>query len=205
MLRRFGLASLAVLAGCSASTAPPTAIDAGGDDTSIVSDTSITDSRRDDTNVALDTNVADTAKPDTFMPPAGCSNGMKDGTETDSDCGGSVCPKCANGRTCVFASDCASAYCKDLVCAAPSCTDGAKNGTETDVDCGGTCTARCVDGLSCGAGADCASGICSTGKCVPVSCADGFAHGSATSAATTWRGRSTVRGSRRSTASACGC
>ena len=39
-----------------------------------------------------------------------CANGIKDGTETDVDCGGS-CSRCADGRTCVDHDDCASALC----------------------------------------------------------------------------------------------
>ncbi len=42
-----------------------------------------------------------------------CANGVKDGTETDVDCGGSGCSKCANGKTCTLASDCASGNCAD--------------------------------------------------------------------------------------------
>ncbi len=48
-----------------------------------------------------------------------CTDGIKNGTETGIDCGGS-CPACPP---------------------APTCTDGIKNGTETGIDCGGSCPA----------------------------------------------------------------
>ncbi|MCD6497051.1 MAG: hypothetical protein J7M25_01960, partial [Deltaproteobacteria bacterium] len=45
-----------------------------------------------------------------------CSNGVKDGTETDVDCGGSDCDPCDNGKACVGASDCVSGSCVNGVC-----------------------------------------------------------------------------------------
>jgi hypothetical protein len=41
---------------------------------------------------------------------------MKNGSETDIDCGGS-CPKCVNGKACVKPSDCASGKCEANACA----------------------------------------------------------------------------------------
>src|SRR5205823_3728276 len=77
-------------------------------------------------------------------PPPTCSDGVKNGTETDVDCGGTSCPKCANGKVCSLATDCSSGNCSAGVCAPPAngCTDGVKDGNETDVDCGGSC-AKC--------------------------------------------------------------
>lgn len=43
-------------------------------------------------------------------PPPPCANGVKDGAESDVDCGG-TCPRCANGKTCVNRDDCAGASC----------------------------------------------------------------------------------------------
>jgi len=42
-----------------------------------------------------------------------CINGVKDISigETDIDCGGVICPKCAIGKTCSVDSDCLSDYC----------------------------------------------------------------------------------------------
>src|SRR4029079_4282576 len=36
-----------------------------------------------------------------------CSDNVKNGTETDKDCGG-TCPKCADGKGCNVAADCVS-------------------------------------------------------------------------------------------------
>jgi hypothetical protein len=43
--------------------------------------------------------------------PAGCTDQTKNGTETDVDCGGGVCPACVAGLKCVTATDCASEIC----------------------------------------------------------------------------------------------
>ena len=46
------------------------------------------------------------------LPPAGptCRDGVKNGSETDVDCGGS-CRRCTDGRICLDRDDCASAHC----------------------------------------------------------------------------------------------
>jgi hypothetical protein len=83
-----------------------------------------------------------------------CTDGVKNGSETGVDCGG-TCPACA-----------------------PTCTDGVKNGSETGVDCGGTCPAcapTCTDGVKNGTetGVDC-GGTCPA--CAPT-CTDGIKNG----------------------------
>lgn len=40
-----------------------------------------------------------------------CANMMKDGLETDIDCGGGICPKCAINKDCKDAGDCESNNC----------------------------------------------------------------------------------------------
>jgi hypothetical protein len=40
-----------------------------------------------------------------------CKDFHQDGTETDVDCGGGTCPKCASGKHCTVDTDCASAAC----------------------------------------------------------------------------------------------
>ena len=85
----------------------------------------------------------------------GCANGVLDEPESDIDCGG-TCPKCAPGRTCAIAADCASGVCsgQPKTCQAPRCDDGVRNGDETDVDCAGACPG-CALGAACEAGTDC--------------------------------------------------
>jgi hypothetical protein len=51
---------------------------------------------------------------DCIIPPAPppCQNGVKDGSETDIDCGGSFCStKCQDGQSCINDGDCASNVC----------------------------------------------------------------------------------------------
>src|SRR5262245_51862273 len=43
-------------------------------------------------------------------PPAPVP-GVKDGAETDVDCGGPIAPKCAEGKTCASDTDCESSVC----------------------------------------------------------------------------------------------
>src|SRR2546425_706863 len=54
-----------------------------------------------------------------------CADARKNGAETDVDCGGSgTCMRCALGKGCLLATDCASTYCSvQLVCAMPTCND----------------------------------------------------------------------------------
>lgn len=151
------------------------------------------DSAKADTSLAdttiVDTAMPDTTAPDTFIavdvavdatPAATCTDVKKNGFETDIDCGGGSCPKCANAKTCALAADCASGICTGGVCAAASCTDTTKNGAETDVDCGGGTCSKCADTKACVAPTDCVSGLCSGGKCVAPSCLDGVKNGSET-------------------------
>jgi hypothetical protein len=105
-----------------------------------------------------------------------CTDGHRDGSETDADCGGGTCLTCAVGRVCARASDCASNACDSvsLTCVATQCTDHQKDGAETDVDCGGGTCSTCAVGLRCLVNGDCASNACdaTTLTCVASQCAD---------------------------------
>jgi hypothetical protein len=58
-------------------------------------------------------------------------DGLLNGTETDTDCGGIDCPGCAPGADCVLDTDCAAGFCNpSSVCQTASCGDGIKAGTE---------------------------------------------------------------------------
>ena len=71
-----------------------------------------------------------------------CADGIKNQDETDIDCGGSKCAKCAEFKGCNVNADCTSAYChQNIKCMTPTCDDGIKNKDELTVDCGGYCTA----------------------------------------------------------------
>jgi len=107
-----------------------------------------------------------------------CTNGLKDGTEKDVDCGG-ICPACIDGSSCTAAADCRSLSCAGMRCAAPTCSDRVRNGNEGDVDCGGDCP-PCADGLRCATGAQCQSEACTQGICTAPSCTDGVENGSET-------------------------
>src|SRR5207253_2250042 len=99
-----------------------------------------------------------------------CRDRIRDGGETDVDCGG-PCQPCQASAACAGGGDCQSGACDAGHCRAPSCSDGVRDGVETDVDCGDNC-AGCQLGQVCASGGDCASGHCnnplgSLGSCVP--------------------------------------
>ncbi len=58
-----------------------------------------------------------------------CSDGVKNTDETDIDCGGTLCPPCANGQACVVRADCSSAACIANTCSKDlGCSDGTREG-----------------------------------------------------------------------------
>jgi hypothetical protein len=120
--------------------------------------------------------------------PATCVDGIKNGNETDKDCGG-LCTPCADNLMCGVAADCMSGVCDaaTMKCAVPTCMDMVHNGTETDKDCGGTCAMAptnktCADGLGCMAGTDCTSKVCDGAmmKCSAPTCTDTVQNGTET-------------------------
>ncbi len=76
-----------------------------------------------------------------------CTDDVRNGAETDVDCGGGTCPRCLVGSACAAPSDCTTALCVGSRCAARPL--------------GGECTG---DG-DCASGTSCADGVC----CVPRS------------------------------------
>lgn len=76
-----------------------------------------------------------------------CGDNVKNGKETDIDCGGKDCIPlggyCDMGQHCKLPSDCVSNVCKVGVCQPPTCTDAVKNGDEAGIDCGGSCPTPC--------------------------------------------------------------
>ncbi len=121
-----------------------------------------------------------------------CLDGIKNGSESDVDCGGSCTTKCATGKMCSGPTDCAAsgAVCTgSLLCCVPSCS-GKICGSD---GCGGSCgsctsatTPMCnaggsaclCSGSSCaslGAGYICnGSGACACSTGTTESCFDGI-------------------------------
>lgn len=120
--------------------------------------------------------------------PNTCKDGIKDGAESDVDCGGTGamgCAPCAESKACNGKLDCVWAVCDPdpnmvvpKICSAPTCFDGSVNGEETSADYGGP---MCPPVISVGAGckipADCSSGVCQAGKCVAPTCFDATKNG----------------------------
>jgi hypothetical protein len=99
-------------------------------------------------------------------PTVSCTNGKKDGEETDVDCGGNTCNDCAINKTCKLSTDCNTNFCtKDFICGLAGCSDTEMNGDETDVDCGGTCDDKCGLDKKCINDGDCESDNCKSGRC----------------------------------------
>ncbi len=92
-----------------------------------------------------------------------CNNGILDASETDVDCGGTICGPCSDGLTCVMPSDCGSGICDAGTCI--SCVDGIQNGDELAIDCGGPTCGLCPGGTACTDGTLCASGECVARMC----------------------------------------
>ena len=66
-------------------------------------------------------------------PPSGsCADGIKNGSETDVDCGGS-CSRCANGQSCLSRNDCAGALCQFERCY--ECFGGGDCGPDANGNC----------------------------------------------------------------------
>lgn len=113
----------------------------------------------------VDSGPADTGADVALAPSA--TDRIKNGDETDVDCGGTAAPKCVVGQACADFADCATDSCIDEVCRSASTSDSRKNGTETDVDCGGNAAPKCSMGRACAADADCRSRNCDRGVCSP--------------------------------------
>jgi hypothetical protein len=104
-----------------------------------------------------------------------CKDKVKNGQETDVDCGG-TCSPCAKGKLCGGNADCATGFCgMGYLCADAACGNGVQDGTETGTDCGGGCAA-CL-GSACQKDTDCAAGYCKGGLCDAPSCSDGVKNG----------------------------
>lgn len=106
---------------------------------------------------------------------AECDDGIRNGTESDVDCGGS-CAGCEGGLVCAEDEDCTSGLCEAGTCASAACDDGVRNGAETDVDCGGPCD-PCPGGGGCAVDGDCVTLVCMEGMCAATTCTNGIVDG----------------------------
>jgi len=127
---------------------------------------------------AADNDCASMVCKDYECAPASCNDAVKNGSETDVNCGG-ACQDCATGKDCKVNTDCKSNLCTGLVCQA-SCVDTVKNNAETDIDCGGGTCPKCADGKTCNGGTDCLSTLCTLNKCAAPTCMDGLKNGAET-------------------------
>ena len=93
---------------------------------------------------------------------AACDDKIKNGAESDVDCGGG-CPGCANGKTCGAPADCASKTCMGGVCApaGPACAQG-----PADPVTGQRCPLfmACTDSPQCGDFVGCQQWFCNAAK-----------------------------------------
>ncbi|HYD03199.1 MAG TPA: hypothetical protein VEC16_02770 [Alphaproteobacteria bacterium] len=114
----------------------------------------------------------------TLGPSSGsglCTNGVKDSSESDIDCGGS-CGACALDKTCITNGDCTSEKCTLGKCVVNTCKNTIFDAGfgETDVDCGGTECDGCAVGKKCSTGTDCESGYCVDQLCAEDPCSNGL-------------------------------
>ncbi|MDI3292124.1 Ig-like domain-containing protein, partial [Polyangium sp. 15x6] len=70
--------------------------------------------------------------------PASCDDGVKNGTETDVDCGGGTCLPCASGQACTTAADCQTGACIGGLCDAPAVVSTTPADAATGVAAGAT-------------------------------------------------------------------
>jgi hypothetical protein len=118
--------------------------------------------------------------------PITCSDSVKDGDESDVDCGGS-CAGCGPHKLCYEDFDCSATasgcetasggcFCQYIThqCVFNHCYDGKTSGDETDIDCGGTTCGACANSLNCRENSDCKSMACDavTFLCTPSQCFD---------------------------------
>lgn len=71
-------------------------------------------------DVCTDTSGSNTFATCETAPSNSCTDGTKDGTESDVDCGGGCGTRCDDGKTCTSGNDCSSFLCVAGICAPSS-------------------------------------------------------------------------------------
>jgi hypothetical protein len=103
---------------------------------------------------------------DDMSAAARCDDGVRNGGETDVDCGGPCAQKCALDQGCAGDGDCMSNICNVTTqkCVDSACKNGVRDGSETDVDCGGGDCPKCEPDKGCIAASDCLTDTCGPEK-----------------------------------------
>jgi hypothetical protein len=104
-----------------------------------------------------------------------CNDQVRNGDETDVDCGGPACGRCDIGDSCHVDSDCDEGLCVKGTCEPVPCANGMLDPGETDIDCGGPTCGKCPGGRTCAMDSDCFSGTCVAGANACFSLAVSFA------------------------------
>ena len=90
-----------------------------------------TDAGLDGAPAPKDAALVDANEPDS-APPANCTNLVKDGDESDVDCGGSCAKRCAEARACAVSSDCDKGLlCNGTACVLPTTCKALKDARAT--------------------------------------------------------------------------
>jgi len=103
-----------------------------------------------------------------------CTDGVKNGMETDTDCGGGTCPGCLYGKACLLAGDCAGATNAMGTCPSGTCKFACNVGySDCDLMPGNGCEVNLLgtDAANCGScGHNCSTcgGTCVAGVCQSV-------------------------------------
>jgi hypothetical protein len=117
-VRRFVVATVLVAACSVDKSADPDALPLGAQDRN-----------RTDAGATTDSGSGPPPEDGSAIETSTCRDGMKDGDETDVDCGGATCSACASGKSCSVRRDCATLVCADGTCSADvGCSDGTREG-----------------------------------------------------------------------------
>src|SRR6478735_8605416 len=104
------------------------------------------------------------------QPLDACNDNVKNGSESDVDCGGGECEPCFERWHSNGGHDCQSGQCggpfDNETCEPSHCGDHLLDFDEGDVDCGGADCHRCEPGSRCTAERDCLDNSCQDGFCV---------------------------------------
>jgi hypothetical protein len=101
-----------------------------------------------------------------ILSPPSCTDGVKNGSETDVDCGGS-CSPCANTLDCLVAGDCASGNCSSGTCQGCANDNQCSSGNFCQA---GVCTPARSNGAACTTDNQCSSSQCVSNICCATAC-----------------------------------